>query len=128
MSLIIINNQFNDIDYFSFSVFTFLAIILLLITSFSDALSNFLNVKLLPNHFNICSVNIKFIISLSGLIGKIIGSVLVAELFSSRDQEWYSYKLYIVFIGIEVVLIILYIRFDTKLRVKALNKLLDIDE
>ena len=128
MSLIIINNQFNDRDYFSFSVFTFLAIILLLITSFSDALSNFLNVKLLPNHFNICSVNIKFIISLSGLIGKIIGSVLVAELFSSRDQEWYSYKLYIVFIGIEVVLIILYIRFDTKLRVKALNKLLDIDE
>ena len=128
MSLIIINNQFNDIDYFSFSVFTFLAIILLLITSFSDALSNFLNVKLLPNHFNICYVNIKFIISLSGLIGKIIGSVLVAELFSSRDQEWYSYKLYIVFIGIEVVLIILYIRFDTKLRVKALNKLLDIDE
>lgn len=124
----IINDSLNKIEYFKLIAYIVATILIVFIITLIDSLISFLNIKLLPRNFIICHINIKYIISSFGLLGKVIGSCLVTLFFEAQKQNKYTYEIPIAFTVIEFILLILFVKFDSRLRVKAVNKLIDTEE
>lgn len=125
---LIINDRLNKIETFKLIVYISTTVLIVFIMTLIDSLISFLNIKLLPKNFIICRINIKYIISSFALLGKVIGSCLVTLFYKAENQNIYSHQIPIAFTIIEFILLILFLKFDSKLRVKAVNKLIDTEE
>ena len=108
------------------SYFVIFGIITIFCDTSIESLINILYHKIFPSNLFLCKINIKKLISLSTISGKIIGGIFYFILyFCNENQRTNCFNIYFYFIFISSIFMLFFnIIFNNDLKITALNKLI----
>ena len=112
------------------SYFVIFGIITIFCDTSIESLINILYHKIFPSNLFLCKINIKKLISLSTISGKIIGGIFYFILyFCNENQRTNCFNIYFYFIFISSIFMLFFnIIFNNDLKITALNKLILMED
>ena len=112
------------------SYFVIFGIITIFCDTSIESLINILYHKIFPSNLFLCKINIKKLISVSTISGKIIGGIFYFILyFCNENQRANCFNIYFYFIFISSIFMLFFnIIFNNDLKITALNKLILMED